>query len=332
MTLRTGSSGSDVLDLQNKLKNLGYTIDTDSQYGSQTAGVVKQFQRDYGLTEDGIAGTQTLSKINELSGGGSVNAAPQVDEVTRAKQLLDEHMASKPGEFAWEQQGKLDEMTQAWMDREDFTYDQSRDPFWQNYKEQYGALGKMAMEDTMGKAATMTGGYGNSYAQTVGQQAYNDYMRQLNAMLPETYGMARDSYDAKGDKILSEISLLDSQRQTAYAEHQNELANWSNWLSHLQQDAQYKEQWQHQLDREAIEDARYAASRSGGKVVEEEEKGVYDSIPKGIISTLDTLYAAGEYAQIEKFLEEEGVLSEEQSRLLNALYARPEEDGFFHWF
>lgn len=36
MILRSGSSGNDVLDLQTKLKGLGYTIDTDGKYGSQT--------------------------------------------------------------------------------------------------------------------------------------------------------------------------------------------------------------------------------------------------------------------------------------------------------
>lgn len=335
MTLRTGSSGSNVLDLQNKLKNLGYTIDTDSQYGTQTADVVKQFQRDYGLTEDGIAGTQTISKLNELSGGGSsggsFTAAP-VDEVTRAKQLLDEHLASKPGEFAWEQQGKLDEMTQAWMDREDFSWDMSRDPFWQNQKENYSALGKMAMEDTMGQAATMTGGYNNSYAQTVGQQAYNQYMQQLNGMIPEIYGMARDRYDAEGDKMLSEISLLDSKRQTAYAEHQNELANWSNWLSHLQQDAQYKEQWQHQLDREAIEDARYAASRSGGGKTGDDEVGgimsVVDSVDKRILDNLDSLKDAGDLGALAMEIEdmyERGLITAEQGGALDSYYGTAED-------
>jgi hypothetical protein len=216
------------------------------------------------------------------------------------------------------------------MDREDFTYDQSRDPFWQNYRDQYSALGKMAMEDTMGMASSLTGGYGNSYAQTVGQQAYNDYMRQLNAMLPETYAMSRDSYDAQGDKMLSEISLLDSQRQKAYAEHQDELANWSNWLSYLQGDAQYKEQWQHQLDREAIEDARYAASRSGGVGVRNTST-VGDGEPldtNDILKTIDSSYindlkdAADELEQVDLLNAwfDEGLLEDYQVEALGKRY------------
>lgn len=39
---------------------------------------------------------------------------------------------------------------------------------------------KMAMEDTIGQASAMTGGYANSYAQTVGQQEYARVLDSMN--------------------------------------------------------------------------------------------------------------------------------------------------------
>ena len=55
--------------------------------------------------------------------------------------------------------------------RKDFTYDVNADAMYQQLKDQYVQGGRMAMMDTMGQAQAMTGGYGNSYAQGVGQQA-----------------------------------------------------------------------------------------------------------------------------------------------------------------
>ena len=238
MTLRNGSSGNDVLDLQNKLRNLGYTIDTDSVYGNQTSDAVREFQQDYGLDVDGIAGTQTLSKLNELSGttgGTTTTNYDNLSPVDKAKKLLEEHIGTQPGGFNWKNQADLDAAIEQYRNRDDFTFDLSNDPFYQQYKERYEALGKLAMEDTIGQAAALTGGFGNSYAQTVGQQQYNQYMQQLNGIIPDIYAMQRDRYDAEGQQLLNEISLLDSQKQSDYAQ-------WQNWLNYLQADAQYQEQ------------------------------------------------------------------------------------------
>ncbi|MBO2517992.1 MAG: hydrolase, partial [Clostridiales bacterium] len=55
-TLKVGSSGSDVVQMQNALKQLGYTVTADGVYGNSTKQVVQQFQADHGLTADGVAG------------------------------------------------------------------------------------------------------------------------------------------------------------------------------------------------------------------------------------------------------------------------------------
>ena len=48
------------------------------------------------------------------------------------------------------------------------------------------------MEDTLGKAAALTGGYASSYAQSAGQQAYNGYLQELAALVPELRQAALD--------------------------------------------------------------------------------------------------------------------------------------------
>ena len=154
---------------------------------------------------------------------------------------VSEQLQLKPADFEWENQELLDQKTNDWLNREKFSYDIGSDPMYQQYKEQYSALGKLAMEDTMGQASALTGGYANSYAQTVGQQAYQQYMDQLNAMVPELYSMARSNYEAEGQDLYNQIALLEGQRSQAFSEHQAELNDWYNYLSFLQQrEASYR--------------------------------------------------------------------------------------------
>ena len=65
--LEKGSTGSDVKDLQTKLKKLGYyDAYVDGDYGDTTAAAVKAFQKKYNLTADGIAGKETLKKLDSV--------------------------------------------------------------------------------------------------------------------------------------------------------------------------------------------------------------------------------------------------------------------------
>lgn len=58
---KLGSTGDEVKKVQNKLKELGYYKGSvDGIYGSNTQAAVKAFQRNCGITADGVAGPKTL--------------------------------------------------------------------------------------------------------------------------------------------------------------------------------------------------------------------------------------------------------------------------------
>ena len=77
-TLRRGSTGTAVKDLQSRLIDLGYLNGkADGVYGSKTASAVKEFQKDNKLTTDGIAGMKTLTKIATANAkAGTTTATP----------------------------------------------------------------------------------------------------------------------------------------------------------------------------------------------------------------------------------------------------------------
>lgn len=61
--LRKGSKGAQVKTLQRMMKGCGYTITIDGDFGTQTDGVVRKYQKSNGLTVDGIVGNQTWTKL-----------------------------------------------------------------------------------------------------------------------------------------------------------------------------------------------------------------------------------------------------------------------------
>lgn len=66
-----GSRGSEVRQIQTKLKNWGYYKgNVDGIYGSQTQSAVKAFQKKNGLKVDGIAGSKTLAAMGIMSSSG----------------------------------------------------------------------------------------------------------------------------------------------------------------------------------------------------------------------------------------------------------------------
>ena len=106
--------------------------------------------------------------------------------------------------------------------RKDFTYDVNSDAMYQQLKDQYIQGGRMAMQDTMGRAQAMTGGYGNSYAQSVGQQSYQGYLQGLNDQVPDLYQMALNRYIQQGDQLKDQYSMLTAQEAQDYARWQDQ--------------------------------------------------------------------------------------------------------------
>ena len=130
---------------------------------------------------------------------------------------------SYAGTFEEQLQGIYDKI----VNREPFQYDVNADPLYQNYKDQYIQQGKLAMKDTMGQAAALTGGYGSTYGQQVGQQTYDAYLKNPTDVIPELYGMAYDMYRDKGDDLLTEYGLLGDMRDTEYNRYRDSLSDWN---------------------------------------------------------------------------------------------------------
>ena len=69
-TLRKGNRNAYVKEMQIMLDKLGYNLGicgVDGDYGTATEKAVKEFQRDHGLTQDGICGPKTWAALEEAT-------------------------------------------------------------------------------------------------------------------------------------------------------------------------------------------------------------------------------------------------------------------------
>ena len=158
----------------------------------------------------------------------------QSDAVTKAQEMLQNQIANKPGQYTSQWQSQLNDVMDKILNREKFSYDLNGDALYNQYKDQYTNQGKMAMMDTMGQAAAMTGGYGNSYAQNVGQQAYQGYLQQLNNKIPELYNLALSKYQMEGDDLSRKYSMLGTQENQDYSRYRDTVSDYNTELSRLQ--------------------------------------------------------------------------------------------------
>ena len=74
-SLKRGSKGTKVKELQTKLNKVGNNLVVDGSFGSATEKAVKEFQKKYNLTVDGIAGPNTIKKLDEVIASKAVATA-----------------------------------------------------------------------------------------------------------------------------------------------------------------------------------------------------------------------------------------------------------------
>lgn len=123
-------------------------------------------------------------------------------------------------------QGQLNGWLNEIDNYEPFKYDLNADMLYQQALDNYIMKGQLAMQDTMGAATGLTGGYGNSYAASVGNQAYQQHITQANNMIPQFQQMAMDVWQSGLDQLLSQYNAGSMQLNNLLSIEAQELAAW----------------------------------------------------------------------------------------------------------
>lgn len=181
------------------------------------------------------------ANTNYSAGAGGLGS--QIDSAqSKLNSLYNNNNLSQ--QFKYSKQNQYNDALNAISNRKAFSYDLANDQLFQQAKQQYQAMGKTAMADTIGQASAMTGGYGNSYATTAGAQAYNNYLQQLNNSIGDYYAMALSTYNGETDRLNGVFNAYSADRST-------EANEWSNnWNVYNQLYSQYYNQFSDMLNKD----------------------------------------------------------------------------------
>ena len=304
-------------------------VNADGSYQSQLVNK-NQTTRSYGgsyqtrnspYTMSGVS-DYTRRKLNGLEGGYTPSGSVQA-----AQAYLEQVKARKPGAYQSRWDDELTSLYDQIRNRKKFSYDMGTDPLYQQYREQYQRLGRLAMQDTMGQAAALTGGYGSTYGEQVGQQAYNAYLQNLNDIVPQLQQQAYQRYQDEGTDLYNQYSLVKGREDTDYGRYRDTVSDYYSDLSDARsaynsERSMDQSQWATMLDYWAQkannENAAYlqalaaeqaAAKKSGGgggggsssaglDLINgygnrDENVSMLDASYRGVMQTISTLLAQG---------------------------------------
>jgi hypothetical protein len=236
--------------------------------------------------------TDYIGRMNELATQKYVAS----DNVTAAQNYLQSIIDSKPGSYESKYTDQLQGLYDRIMNREKFSYDLNGDMLYRQYADQYTRQGRMAMQDTMGQAATLTGGYGNSYAQTAGQQVFQGYLQQLNNMVPELANAAYNRYAQEGNELQNQYALAQSAEQLDYGRYQDAVSQWQNERAYAQDayNTAYSQDYTDYTNRMNLAQQTLQMEREDAQRAQETAyQTAMAMIQKGVLPTSDLLAIAG---------------------------------------
>lgn len=182
----------------------------------------------------GYSGGANGYSYNQAQGGKNADGSYKTSYNSSASMTTKKGSAA-PGSFTYEDapqyvnkyKDQIDSLTQQILNRESFNYDAEKDPTYQQYRDTYTREGKKAMEDTLGQVSARTGGLASSYAGTVAQQSYNDYMTRLSDKIPELRQLAYSMYQDEGTRQRQNLEMLTALEQGDYAKYADLLAQYN---------------------------------------------------------------------------------------------------------
>lgn len=172
------------------------------------------------------------------SASGRTEAKPAYQRSDRVNEYYEKTRKlerNKPDEFESKYEGQISDILDNILNRPKFSYtseDMTNDDLYKMYRDQYMRQGNLAMRDTMGSAASLTGGYGNTYASAAGQQAYDNYVSMLNDKALDFYDRAYQRYNDEGQNLYNQMNVVTGLDNTDYQRYRDTVSDYYNDLNY----------------------------------------------------------------------------------------------------
>lgn len=227
------ASGSNVnfsqydLDLAKKYPEFGMSVlDLKKQYAGATTAEQRalinakanQLRSSYGNYTAGADGSQYVS---------DGKYAPKIDEaldkIGSFKPFTYDSAPSYENRFQQKQQELLD----AALKRDPFSWSKETDPQYSSYKKTYLREGERATADALAKASAASGGRPSSFAVNAATQAGDYYATKLSDVIPTLYQQAYERYLKDYQMKLSDLEAVNNQEQLDYAKYLDQLGQFN---------------------------------------------------------------------------------------------------------
>ena len=223
-----------------------YGMSGYSGSASQNTKLLRMLQGGAQPTNSTAAKAQELANAapsNNVTAGvttasGGTEAKPLYQRSDRVNEYYEKTRKlerNKPDEFESKYEGQISDILDNILNRPKFSYtaeDMTNDDLYKMYRDQYMRQGNLAMRDTMGNAASLTGGYGNTYASAAGQQAYDNYVSMLNDKALDFYDRAYQRYNDEGQNLYNQMNVVTGLDNTDYQRHRDTVSDYYNDLNY----------------------------------------------------------------------------------------------------
>lgn len=232
---------------------------------------------------------ELLDKLTVIENSKPADYAGNVvsQATTNYQNTLNQLEANAPQAYQSQYQPVIDNLMNQITNRKPFSYDFNADPMYQQYKDQYTTLGKQASMNAATNASNLSGGYANSYAVTAAAQANQQYLTQLNNVIPQLMEAAQNRYDKETENLYNQFNMYGQQEDRNYGKYRDTVADYqanrsytADQLARSQANDQWNNTFNYNQYRNAVEDWQrsrdYYNDRYNNSVANDQWKANFD--------------------------------------------------------
>lgn len=122
-----------------------------------------------------------------------------------------------------------------------YSYDPSMDSLYQNYKKEYMTEAQKARTGVINQGLRLSGGYGNDFSQSVGEQQYKTYLANMNRLAPAFENLEYAKYQGEGDDLVNQLKLLATADNSDYGRNRDNINDQRAYRNYLAGQNQFEQ-------------------------------------------------------------------------------------------
>lgn len=232
-TASSGSSATATTPTPSAAVTQGIETITDNTPGYTAPGSVGYAKYSGATTSNNYKKSDTVNSLYNKAQNYADNVADMEyemsDRVKGYQNKLADIENSKPAAFQSKYTDQINTLLDQILNEKEFSYtgsDMMNDDLYKAMSDQYEHNARKAMQNAMGNAQAQTGGYGSTYSQAAGQQAYDETMSNMNDIALELADRAYQKYTDNRANRYNQMATVTGLDNTDYSRYRDDVSDW----------------------------------------------------------------------------------------------------------